>query len=89
MATRPADSHAKDSPELPIIRSERRRLRDWLATNLDIQWGKRVKRIEHDDDGVAVFFEDGTSAIGDILIGADGIKSVGMSPPPCFLYPMN
>lgn len=49
-----------------------------MATNIPIQWGKRVQRIEHDDQGVAVYFEDGTSAQGDILVGADGVKSVGM-----------
>ncbi|KAL9605855.1 MAG: hypothetical protein Q9179_000965 [Wetmoreana sp. 5 TL-2023] len=65
-----------DSPEAPIVRAERRRLRDWLATNLSIQWGKRVNHIEHDDQGVAVSFDDGTSAKGDLLIGADGINSV-------------
>lgn len=67
----------QDTPQAPIVRAERRRLRDWLATNLPIQWGKRVQRIEHDDEGVSVYFEDGTSAKGDILVGADGIKSVG------------
>ncbi|KAI4169133.1 MAG: hypothetical protein LQ348_007346 [Seirophora lacunosa] len=66
----------QDTPQAPIVRAERRRLRDWLATNLPIQWGKRVQRIEHDDKGVSVYFEDGTSAKGDILVGADGIKSV-------------
>lgn len=48
-----------------------------MSTNIPIQWGKRVKRIEHDDQGVTAFFEDGTSAKGDILVGADGIKSAG------------
>jgi 2-polyprenyl-6-methoxyphenol hydroxylase-like FAD-dependent oxidoreductase len=62
---------------MPIVRAERLRLRNWLATNLPIQWGKRVMRIEHDDEGVSVYFEDGTSAKGDILVGADGINSVG------------
>ncbi|KAL8954810.1 MAG: hypothetical protein Q9193_007073, partial [Seirophora villosa] len=57
----------QDTPQAPIVRAERRRLRDWLATNLPIQWGKRVQRIEHDDKGVSVYFEDGTSAKGDIL----------------------
>ncbi|PYI02348.1 FAD/NAD(P)-binding domain-containing protein [Aspergillus sclerotiicarbonarius CBS 121057] len=66
----------EDSPELPVIRAERRRLRDWLSTNIPIQWGKRVRKVEHDDNGVAVVFEDGTRAEGDILVGADGIKSV-------------
>jgi flavin-dependent dehydrogenase len=69
----------QDSPELPIVRAERLRLRNWLATNLPIQWGKRVMRIEHDDEGVSVDFEDGTTAKGDILVGADGINSIGRS----------
>ncbi|KAI4243626.1 MAG: hypothetical protein L6R42_010712, partial [Xanthoria sp. 1 TBL-2021] len=67
----------EDTPEAPIVRAERRRLRDWLATNIPIQWGKRVQRIVDNDEEVCVYFEDGTSAKGDILVGADGIKSVG------------
>lgn len=65
---------------MPIVRAERLRLRRTLATNLPIKWGKRVSRIVHDDNGVEAFFEDGTSAKGDILVGADGINSSGMSP---------
>lgn len=64
---------------MPIIRAERRRLRDWLATNIPVQWGRRVTRIEQDNDGVSVYFENGVSAKGDILVGADGISSVGRS----------
>ena len=60
-----------------MIRAERHRLRHWLATNLQIQWGKRVARIQENAEDVEVFFEDGSSAKGDILVGADGIKSVG------------
>ena len=67
----------QDIPDAPIVRAERHRLRSWLATNLKIQWGKRVSRVQEDDEGVVVFFEDGTSAKGDFLVGADGIKSVG------------
>jgi 2-polyprenyl-6-methoxyphenol hydroxylase-like FAD-dependent oxidoreductase len=48
-------------------------------TNIPVQWGRRVRRIAHDDDGVSVYFEDGSSAKGDILVGADGINSVGKS----------
>ncbi|KAI1385656.1 FAD/NAD(P)-binding domain-containing protein [Hypoxylon trugodes] len=66
----------EDSSEIPLIRAERLRLRNWLATNLSIQWGKRLTRIEQGDDGVSVYFEDGTSAKGDIVVGADGVKSV-------------
>ena len=67
----------QDSPETPFIRAERYRLRNWLSTNIPIQWGKRLQRFEHDDHGVTIHFEDGTSSKGDILVGADGIKSVG------------
>ena len=37
---------------------------------------KRAVKAEVGKDGATVFFEDGTSATGDVLIGADGIKSV-------------
>ncbi|KAK3373159.1 hypothetical protein B0T24DRAFT_575425 [Lasiosphaeria ovina] len=66
----------QDSPDQPLIRAERSRLRRWLSANIPIQWGKRVTRIENSDDGVSVQFEDGGSAHGDILVGADGINSI-------------
>ncbi|KAK3988691.1 hypothetical protein QBC44DRAFT_309158 [Cladorrhinum sp. PSN332] len=65
----------ESTPEQPFIRAERRRLRNWLSTNLPIQWGKRVTRIENDDAGVTVHFDDGRTAKGDVLVGADGINS--------------
>lgn len=71
----------QDTPEMPIVRAERLRLRKTLATNLSIQWGKRVNRIVHDEKGVEAFFEDGTSANGDVLVGADGINSSGGTSP--------
>lgn len=37
---------------------------------------KKAVRAEADNDAATVYFEDGTSASGDILVGADGIKSV-------------
>jgi len=37
--------------------------------------GARVERFEQDADGVTVFLSDGSTATGDILIGADGIHS--------------
>ena len=37
---------------------------------------KKAVRAEADHNAATVFFEDGTSASGDILVGADGIKSV-------------
>ncbi len=39
------------------------------------QFGKRCCGILQDDEGVHVFFEDGSQFTGDVVIGADGIKS--------------
>ena len=47
-------------------------------TNLQVQWDKHVTHIEHDDEGVSLDFQDGTTAKGDILVGADGVYSIGM-----------
>ncbi|CEN61059.1 hypothetical protein ASPCAL07726 [Aspergillus calidoustus] len=40
-----------------------------------IHLGKRLTRAEAGNNGVALYFDDGSSAHGDILIGADGLKS--------------
>ncbi|HEY3749425.1 MAG TPA: NAD(P)/FAD-dependent oxidoreductase [Pseudonocardiaceae bacterium] len=40
-----------------------------------IEHGKRMVRAVESADGVTVHFADGTEATGDILIGADGIRS--------------
>lgn len=63
----------------PILRANRTRLRDWLGTNIDIQWNRRMTRIEEDDTSVKLFFADGTYATGDVLVGADGVHSPGMN----------
>lgn len=44
--------------------------REWIHLN------KKISRAESNNDGVVLHFEDGSSAYGDILIGADGIRSV-------------
>lgn len=44
--------------------------KEWIHLN------KKISHAEANDEGVVLFFEDGTSAHGDILIGADGIRSV-------------
>jgi FAD-dependent urate hydroxylase len=41
-----------------------------------IHCGSRAVRVMNDGDGVRVDFEDGSSADGDVLIGADGLHSV-------------
>src|SRR5579859_110963 len=37
--------------------------------------GKRLARVAQDSDGVTAFFADGSSERGDVLVGADGIRS--------------
>ncbi|CEJ90168.1 hypothetical protein VHEMI05968 [[Torrubiella] hemipterigena] len=66
---------AEHSEEVPWVRCERRRLRDWLSTKIPVQWNKRMSSMKEDDSGVTVYFEDGTSARGDIVVGADGFNS--------------
>ncbi|HSH07863.1 MAG TPA: FAD-dependent monooxygenase [Burkholderiales bacterium] len=38
-------------------------------------FSKALASFEHDRRGVTAFFEDGTSASGDLLVGADGLRS--------------
>lgn len=62
-----------------IIRANRQRLRDWLLQGIDVQFNKRVVRVDEGGPGdklVTVHFQDGTSASGDILVGAEGTRSV-------------
>ncbi|KAI1158603.1 FAD/NAD(P)-binding domain-containing protein [Nemania serpens] len=66
----------QNTPQEPFLRLHRLRFRKWLATEIPIQWGKRLRRVEEQDKRVTVHFENGTSASGDLLIGADGVNSV-------------
>lgn len=71
----------QDSPNTPCVRASRPLLRQALSTNIDIQWGKRVVRVEEvaSTNKVVAYFQDGTSSTGDIVIGADGTWSKGQS----------
>ena len=60
-----------------LVRANRTRLREWLAVNLQVNWGMNWTRIEEKDDTVLLHFDDGTTRTGDILVGADGTKSKG------------
>ena len=60
-----------------LVRADRSKLRNWLATSLDIQWNKKFVRYEEDANSVTVHFEDGSTATGDIIVGADGQMSHG------------
>lgn len=45
------------------------------AAPVPVQWGKRFIRAVQTATGVTAHFEDGSTATGDILVGADGIRS--------------
>lgn len=67
----------EDTPETPCMRANRLRLREVLSTKIPVKWGKQLERVEEDDDMATAFFADGTSAVGDLIIGADGSFSKG------------
>ena len=52
-------------------------LRQVLLKGLDdvVSFDKKFVRYEQTDGKVTAYFEDGTSAIGDLLVGADGVNS--------------
>ncbi|KAL2008410.1 hypothetical protein VTN00DRAFT_6604 [Thermoascus crustaceus] len=64
-----------DLPAGARIRVSRGKLRSILATNVDVEWSKKVTDVESTDDAVVVRFEDGTSRQGCLLVGCDGSRS--------------
>jgi 2-polyprenyl-6-methoxyphenol hydroxylase-like FAD-dependent oxidoreductase len=64
-----------------LLRANRKRLREFLSTDIPVQFGKQAARIEKNDHSVTVEFKDGTSASGDFLVGADGVHSIGKPRP--------
>lgn len=71
----PMRAYVRSSPEQPIIRANRQKLRELLSTGLDIQWDRRISKIEQSGNEVKLIFEDGREACGDVLVGADGAGS--------------
>lgn len=58
------------------MRINRKKLRSILSDEIDIQWGKSIARFESPTEGeIVVYFEDGTSTKGAMLVGADGSGS--------------
>jgi FAD-dependent urate hydroxylase len=47
-----------------------------VRRGVPIEYGKRLASAESTRDGVTATFTDGTTATGDLLIGADGLRSV-------------
>lgn len=56
-----------------FLRSE---LRSLLSEGVNIEWNKRLVMFEDKNDEVIAHFEDGTCAVGDLLVGCDGGGSI-------------
>ncbi len=51
-------------------------LRDLAIANaIRIEYGKKLVHVVEDSNQITAYFDDGSSASGDLLIGADGIRS--------------
>lgn len=46
-----------------------------IASGITVEYDKRLTGVDETPDGVVARFSDGTTARGDVLIGADGIRS--------------
>lgn len=68
-------------PGLPISRTfargdlYRELLSQATERGVAVEFGKRLVSVENLPDRVVAHFDDGTSAAGDVLVGADGIRS--------------
>ncbi|GAA0232232.1 FAD-dependent monooxygenase [Saccharothrix mutabilis subsp. mutabilis] len=68
---------ASDPPQLMVWRDELYRVlrEEALARGVEFVLGKRLVDASSTDDGVVARFADGSTARGDLLVGADGIRS--------------
>lgn len=60
----------------PVARAELQSMLLETYGRDQVQFGKRVTHVEDSTDIVTVWFDDGTSATGDLLVAADGTHSV-------------
>jgi hypothetical protein len=66
---------AKISRGLSSMIIYRDRLRDVLLEDVPVQWNKKFIKYIETQEGIWVFFEDGSQEFCDILVGTDGINS--------------
>jgi salicylate hydroxylase len=79
LATMPLGDALADVFGAPYLHVHRADLIDVLRTAVPSEWvhvGRRVVRVVDDGARVALSFDDGTSTDADVVIGADGIRSV-------------
>jgi 2-polyprenyl-6-methoxyphenol hydroxylase-like FAD-dependent oxidoreductase len=62
-------------PPSPRLRINREKFRKLLLDGLDVQWNKSITGFDTTSSGVVGKFQDGTTAEGKLLVGADGATS--------------
>ncbi|KAK7534208.1 monooxygenase [Phyllosticta citribraziliensis] len=67
--------HMKDITLPLLYRVTRRGFRSLCAEGIEVKYGKIIKDILYHDNGVTTRFQDGTEAVGTLLVGADGVHS--------------
>ncbi|CAB4385639.1 unnamed protein product [Rhizophagus irregularis] len=72
---------AKISRGLSSMITYRDRLRDVLLEGVPVKCNKKCNKYVETQEGIWVFFEDGTQEFCNILVGADGINSPNISIP--------
>ncbi|KAF7726140.1 hypothetical protein EC973_009032 [Apophysomyces ossiformis] len=70
------DSNMLRLANYTTYRINRARFRQWLLSEINVEWNQRIKCYAADENGVTITMEDGTQVEGSILIGADGVNSV-------------
>ncbi|KAH7327348.1 hypothetical protein BKA65DRAFT_66354 [Rhexocercosporidium sp. MPI-PUGE-AT-0058] len=63
-------------PRTDTINISRRRMRKLCSEGIEVNYGKSLSEISYDEDKVTAYFADGSNLQGDLLIGADGVRSV-------------
>ena len=51
-------------------------MRRLCGEGIDVSFGKSLSEISYEDDRVIAHFYDGSTVQGDLLIGADGVRSI-------------
>ncbi|KAL9111219.1 MAG: hypothetical protein Q9227_004296 [Pyrenula ochraceoflavens] len=75
------DNRGFGNPPFKALRITRASLMEALCEavsrvpNVNFQCGKRATQINENNSGVQIFFDDGTTVDGDLLIGCDGVHS--------------
>ncbi|MGV2831938.1 FAD-dependent urate hydroxylase HpxO [Myxosarcina sp. GI1(2024)] len=60
----------------PVSRTDLQQMMLTAFGEADLKMGMRCVEVKQDQDSATAIFEDGTTATGDVVIGADGIHSV-------------